>query len=445
MYEYDALIVGAGISGIQSAIDLGDMGYKVLMIDKQSSIGGTMIQLSKVFPTLDCASCITTPKMSTAFHHDNIEVRTLCEVKHYKDLEDGRFEVILKQNPRFVDMDKCTGCNDCAEACPVAAIDLGYDEGMSYKKAVGVPFATALPQKAALDIESCIFCGKCANACPTQAINFDHREEEIPINVGAIVIATGFYETPTIREKYGGGKFKNVITGKQMERLLAPTGPAGGVFRPSDGKSPGSIAYVQCAGSRDATIGVPYCSSICCMFAIKQAMLLSAAVPLAEITVYYMDIRAFGKGYEDFYEEAKAMGVEFVKGKVAQIHEDDETKDLTVSVEVFGEDGGIQKVDHDLVVLSMGVVPQWTADMSKIIPVQLGPDRFIREIRFTEEPGLTSIPGVFAAGMATGPKDIVDSINSGSSVAGKVALWLSGGLREEYEVQYIPLIPTLGK
>jgi heterodisulfide reductase subunit A len=437
--EYDTLIIGGGISGIQTAIDLGDMGYSVLLIDKQSSIGGTMIQLSKVFPTLDCASCITTPKMSSAFHHPNVDVRTLCEVNSFTELSDDSFHIQLLQKARFVDMDKCTGCNDCANACPSIVLDSGYNENMGYKKAIGVPFDTALPQKAALDIDNCILCGKCANVCTTQAIDFDMEDEILDLHVQSIVIATGFYETPIIKESYGGGRIKNVITGKQMERLLAPTGPTQGIFRPSDSKKPWSIAFVQCAGSRDETIGVPYCSAICCMFAIKQAMLLSAAAPLAEITIYNMDIRAFGKGHEEFYNTAKDMGIIFLKGKVAKI-EEIEDGDLKFHVEIFGEGGKKQEFIHDLGVLSLGLVPQWGESMSKILPVGLNMDKFIREPRFGSEPGLTNIPGVFAVGTATGPKDIVDSIVSGSSVAGKVALWLQGELRDSFHLEELHII-----
>ena len=433
------MIIGSGIAGIQTAIDVGNLGHKVLMIDKQASIGGTMIQLSKVFPTLDCASCITTPKMSSAFHHPNVDVRILCEVNKFVELSDDTFEITLLQKSKFVDASKCTGCNECADACPVIALDEGYDEMMGYKKAIGVPFATALPQKAVLDIGNCILCGRCANVCSTSAIDFDMRDELISMNIGAIVIATGFYETQIIKERFGGGKIKNVITGKQMERLLAPTGPSQGVFRPSDSKSPWSIAYVQCAGSRDETIGVPYCSAICCMFAIKQAMLLSATVPLADITIYNIDIRTFGKGHEEFYETAKAMGINFVKGKVALI-EENEDSDVKFHVEVFGEDGGKQEFVHDLAVLSLGVVPQWDEVMSKIIPVAINPDKFIKEIRMNAEPGLTTIPGVFAVGTATGPKDIVDSIISGSSVAGKVSLWLRGELRDSFLLEEFPIV-----
>ncbi len=437
--DYDALIIGAGIAGIQTAVDLGNMGLKVLMIDKQSSIGGTMIQLSKVFPTLDCASCITTPKMSAAFNHANVTTKTLAEFSGFTEFSDDTFEVEIKQKSRYVDIGACTGCNECADACPVIMLDDGYDEGMGYKKAIGVPFATALPQKAVLDIDNCILCGRCANACSTSAIHFEMKDELLKYRVGAIVIATGFHETQIIKERFGGGRIKNVITGKQMERLLAPTGLSQGIFRPSDSKIPWSIAYVQCAGSRDASIGVPYCSSICCMFAIKQAILLSAAAPLADITIYNMDIRAFGKGYDEFYETARNMGINFVKGKVALI-EETETGSTKLHVEVFGEDGGKQEIEHDLTVLSMGVVPQWDALMSKKLPVSLNVDRFVKEIRFSSEPGLTTIPGVFAVGTSTGPKDIVDSIISGSSVAGKVALWLKGELRDSFLVEEFPVV-----
>jgi len=439
--DYDTIIVGAGISGIQTAIDLGNYGFKVLLLEKSPSIGGTMIQLSKVFPTLDCASCITTPKMSAAFHHDNVDVRTLCTVSKFTELGNDTFEVEVAQKSRYVHTDLCTGCNECADACPVVAIDTGYDEKMAYKKSIGVPFATALPQKAYLDIDNCILCGKCANACPTEAIDFGMRDEKILFTTKSVVIATGFYETPTISPRFGGGKIANVITGKQMERLLAPTGASQGVFRLGDGKNPWSIAYVQCAGSRDKTIGVPYCSSICCMFAIKQAMLLAAAVPLADITIYYMDIRAFGKGHDEFYETAKSMGINFVKGKVAKIDEL-ENGDLKFHVETFGEYGEKTEVEHNLAVLSLGVVPQFDEAMRKIIPVALNPDGFVKEIRLNSEPGLTTIPGVFAVGMATGPKDIVDSIISGSSIASKIAVWLNGGLRDSF-MEKLPMVNLL--
>ncbi len=436
--DYDALIIGGGIGGIQTAIDLGDMGHKVLMIERRVSTGGAMIQLSKVFPTLDCGSCITTPKMSSAFNHAMVTTKTMAEFQSFTEQSDDTFEVEILQRSRFVDLDACSGCNECADACPVIVLDEGYDESLGYTKAVGVPFATALPQKAALDIDNCIYCGKCANVCPTDAIHFEMRDEIQKFKVGAIIIATGFYQTP-IKENYGGGRFKNVITGLQMERLLSPTGPTLGIFRPSDSKIPWSIAFVQCAGSRDKSIGVPYCSSICCMFAIKQAILASASAVMAEITIYNIDIRAFGKGYDVFYETARNMGINFVKGKVALI-EELENKDTRLHIEVLGRDGNKKLVEHDLTVLSMGVVPQWDEHMSKELPVALNSNKFVDEIRLLSDPGITSIPGVFAVGTATGPKDIVDTIVSGSAIAGKVSLWLKGELRDRFLMKELQVV-----
>ncbi len=431
--DYDVLVVGGGIAGMQAASDLGDQGYKVLLVDDRDSIGGTMIQLSKVFPTLDCASCITTPKMSQTFHHPNIETRIRCKLIHLDANEDETFTARLYQRSTFVHNDKCTGCGECEDACPVYVVDTGYDEGLGIKKAIGVPFATALPQKSVLDPENCIFCGKCAKACPTEAIDYDLQDEEVTITAKSVVLATGFKETPVIKEQYGGGKFKNVITGKQMDRILAPTGPYGGVMRPSDGMVPWSIAYVQCAGSRDETIGVPYCSAVCCMFAIKQSILLSGAVPFADITIYYMDIRAFGKDHEQFYQMAKNMGINFVRGKVAKITED-ENDNLTLRVERFDEDPGLHEYEHDLVVLSLGLVPAWDPE-GKVPGLEKDQYGFIRRIRPKDAPSLTSIPGVFVAGTAAEPKDIVDSIVSASAAASKVSQWLNGELRDEYFIK----------
>jgi heterodisulfide reductase subunit A len=215
-------------------------------------------------------------------------------------MEDG-FSVRILQKPRYVDMELCTGCRQCEYVCPVD-LPSEFDRNLGAVRAVRVPFSTAVPQKAVVDIDHCILCGKCERACPVDAIDFTQKPESITLDVGTIVLATGYETTPLdAKAEYGAGQFLNVVDGLVMERLLAPTGPYGHVLRPSDGKEPDSIAYVQCAGSRDKTLGVEYCSRICCMYAIKQAMLLSGALPLADITIYYMDIRTFGKGYEQFY------------------------------------------------------------------------------------------------------------------------------------------------
>ena len=316
--EFDALVVGGGIAGLQAALDLADQDFKVAVVEKDASIGGKMIRLSKVFPTLDCASCITTPKMSAAAHHSNITSFTYCELKSLKKTG-VEITARITQKPRFVDEIKCIGCRQCEYNCPVYVPDQEQG-GFVARRAIYVPFTNAIPQIALMDVENCTLCGKCAKVCPTKAVDYFQEPRDFTISAKTAILSTGFELTPIDqKEQYGEGKIPNVITALQMERLLAPHGPYNRILRPSDGMEPDSLAFIQCAGSRDKSLGIPYCSRVCCMYAIKQAMLLSGAVPLADIAVYYMDIRAFGKGYEQFFQNSKAMGVEFIKGKVAQI------------------------------------------------------------------------------------------------------------------------------
>jgi heterodisulfide reductase subunit A len=413
----DALVVGGGISGMQSALDLADQGYQVALVEKEASIGGKMIQLSKVFPTLDCCSCITTPKMSAVAHHENITLLTTCEVQSVSENRGGYSAEVL-QMPRYVDIDACTGCRQCEYACPID-IPSPFDLELGATRAIRVPFSTAVPQKAVLDIDNCLLCGKCEKVCPTDAIDFSQQPETFTIQAGSIVLATGYELTPTdAKAEYGAGELPNVINGLMMERLLAPTGPYGHVLRPSDGKEPDSIAYVQCAGSRDQTLGVEYCSRICCMYAIKQAMLLSGALPLADITIYYMDIRTFGKGYEQFYQNAKAMGIEFVRGKVAQITEDAD-RNPVVRVEVIDDDAQVVERTHDLVVLSVGMLPGY--DPMPVYGVPTASDGFAEVPSPNLRPAMTGQPGICVTGAAAGPMDIVDSIVLAGAAASEAA------------------------
>jgi heterodisulfide reductase subunit A len=371
---------------------------------------------------MDCASCITTPRMSSVSHHDNVATWTYTDVDSITP-SDGAFLARLTRKARFVDEDLCIGCRLCEYACPVE-VPHEFEGNMGARRAAYIPFGTAIPQKALIDIEQCIYCGKCEKACPTLpvAIDFGQRPVTVTVDARAVVLTTGVQTTPTgAKKEYGGGRAVNVISGLDMERLLSPNGPYGRVLRPSDGKIPDSVAYVQCAGSRDETLGVPYCSRVCCMYAIKQSMLLSGALPLADITVYYMDIRAFGKGYEQFYQTAKAMGVNFVKAKVGRIVER-ETGDLTVRVEMIEEDGRVVEADHDLVVLSVGLRPG--DDPRRFLDVELDPYGFLASPDPKLDVTLTSVPGVFAAGGAVGPKDIVDSVAEASAAATKAATFL---------------------
>jgi heterodisulfide reductase subunit A len=417
----DSLVVGGGIAGMQAALDLADQGYRVALVEKEASIGGTMIALSKVFPTLDCCSCITTPKMSAVAHHENIDLCTYCEVQSVE--ENGRgFVASVLQKPRYVREDLCTGCRQCEYACPID-LTSGFDMDLGAHRVIRVPFSTAVPQKAVLDIEHCLLCGKCEKICPVDAIDFIQQAEPFTIEASSIVLATGFHLTPVgAKVEYGAGQLKNVVDPLVMERLLAPTGPYGHVLRPSDGKEPDSIAYVQCAGSRDKTLGVEYCSRICCMYAIKQAMLLSGALPLADITIYYMDIRTFGKGYEQFYQNARAMGIDFVKGKVARITEDEEQNPV-VRVELIDESSRVVERSHDLVVLSLGVLPGYDPQPLFGVDTDAG-DGFVALPRPNMAPCVTYRPGIFVTGTAAGPMDIVDSIVMAGAAAAETAAYL---------------------
>jgi heterodisulfide reductase subunit A len=424
--EVDALVVGGGIAGMQSALDLADQGYRVALVEKEASIGGKMIALSKVFPTLDCCSCITTPKMSAVAHHKNIELLTYCEVQSINPNGRGFMAQVVKK-PRYVDEEACTGCRQCEYACPID-VPSAFDLGLGAHRAIRVPFSTAVPQKAVLDIENCLFCGKCEKVCPAGSIDFTQTAQEFTIESGAIVLATGFELTPTdAKKEYGAGQLPNVVNALVVERLLAPTGPFGHVLRPSDGKEPDSIAYVQCAGSRDKSLGIEYCSRICCMYAIKQAMLLSGALPLADITIYYMDIRTFGKGYEQFYQNARAMGIEFVKGKVAKIDEDGDHNPL-VRVELIDEGSRVVERQHDLVVLSVGMVPAYDPGKLYGVPIA-GDDGFVSIPAPNLSPSVTGRPGIFVTGTAAGPMDIVDSIVLAGAAAAETAAYLQANGR----------------
>ena len=415
----DALVIGGGIAGMQAALDLGDQGFQVALVEREPSIGGKMITLSKVFPTLDCCSCITTPKMSAVAHHANIKLLTYCEIQSVENAADG-YQVSILQKPRYVDASKCTGCRQCEYACPIT-VPNPFDRGLGAYRAIRVPFSTAVPQVAVLDMDNCILCGKCEKVCASHSVDFTQQPEIFDIQATALVMASGFEMTPLdAKKEYGGGTLRNVIDPLMMERFLAPTGPYGRVLRPGDGKEPTSIAYVQCAGSRDKTLGVEYCSRVCCMYAIKQAMLISGALPMADITIYYMDIRTFGKGYEQFYQNAQAMGVEFVRGKVAAIREDEDMNPV-VKVELT-EEGRIVERTHDMVVLSLGMLP--VSESNKIVGLPLGTDHFIDIPSPNTSPCATALPGIFVTGTAMGPMDIVDSIVTASSAASATSAYI---------------------
>jgi heterodisulfide reductase subunit A len=421
--KYDAVVIGGGIAGQESALNLADSGRSVLLVEKDLSIGGRMILLSKVFPTLDCAACITTPKVSETARHPNITLVTNSEIGEIEKLADGSFAGTLTMHPRYIVAKDCTGCQNCEEACPVIVEDQ-YQLGLVGRKAAYIPFSIANPRIAAIDIENCILCGACERACPADAVDFTQRTETKRIAARSIVIATGFrLFDPSVIQNYGAGRFRNVVTSMQMERQLVPTRPYNSVLRPKDGKIPNNVAYVLCTGSRDSTLGNPICSQVCCMYSMKQAQLLLGALPMADITIYYINIRAFGKGYDEFYQSSREMGVQFVKGKVGTIKEK-ENGDLTVRYEDIRE-GSVKEADHDLVVLSVGMLANPEAGaLFRNGDLELDEYGYVRQIDRLNCPPRTSIDGVFVAGTASGPMDIPDSIISAGAAAAEVLRYL---------------------
>jgi len=421
--SYDALVVGAGIAGGEAALNLANIGYKVLLVEKEYSIGGKMILLSKVFPTLDCAACITTPKASEIARHPNITVFTESEVSHIVKHGKNDFTAKVHRRPRYVHVKDCTACQLCEKACPVSVPDQ-YQFGLIGRKAAYIPFAISNPKAAVIDIENCTLCGMCEKACPTNCIDFTMEPETFDLQVQTVILATGFnlFDTTKIT-RYGSGKFKNVLTSMQMEREIAPTRPYNTILRPSDGKVADRIAYVLCTGSRDDSVGNPICSQVCCMYSMKQAQLLMGALPMADVTIYYIDIRSFGKGFEEFYQQAKDMGVNFVKGKIGKISEK-ENGNLILRYEDIAE-GVVTESEHDLVVLSAGVMPNLGID--KLFGnerLELDSYNFVKQKDILASPAQTSIDGVFAAGMATAPMDIPDSILSAGSASSEAISYL---------------------
>ncbi|MBD3404923.1 MAG: FAD-dependent oxidoreductase [Candidatus Lokiarchaeota archaeon] len=430
------LIVGAGIAGISAALDLANAGFKVYMVEKEPSIGGKMSQWDKTFPTLDCSSCILTPRMAEVGSHPNIELLTMAEVENV-DGYVGNFTVTLKQKPRYVDVETCTSCGDCSDICPVD-IPAEFDANLGYRKAIYIPFAQAVPSAYLLDMDNClgvdaVRCGKCKDACEAQAINYDDREKTIELEVGTIIVATGFdLFDACLKEEYGYGEFLNVVNIGEIERMLNAAGPTQGhVVRPSDLQEPKKIVYIQCVGSRDERTN-RYCSRVCCMTAIKQARMIRDKTG-AEIWLFYIDLRTFGKGYEEFYESTAAAGVTFIRGRVGQILEDEKTKKLIVRGEDTLLSKPIELEKVDLVVLSTGVVPSVNAKkIGKILNLSISPDGFLMEAHPKLRPVDSFNDGVFVAGMAQGPKDIPDTVaQAKAAAAGAMALMGKGKITVE--------------
>jgi heterodisulfide reductase subunit A len=427
-----ALVIGGGVAGIQAALDLADTGYRVYLVEKEPSIGGMMARIDKTFPTMDCSICILAPKMSDVGHHPNIELLTNSEVVDVKGYI-GNFRVKVLKKPRYVKED-CSACGECSKVCPITAPN-EFDAGLALRHAIYTPFAQAVPSTYIIDMNLCLnkdgimACDKCVKACERQAIDFTMKPETVEIEVGTIIVAIGadVFDSSALPQ-YGYGKYLNVITSLEFERLINAGGPSGGrLIRPSDMKIPKRVAFIQCVGSRSNKSGKTYCSNVCCMNTIKDSLLIKEHWPGTEIYVFYVDIRAYGKGFEDLYKRAKKEGVKFIRGLPAEIIEDKRTHNLWL----IGENTLLKepyKMNFDMVILSVGLEPRRDSEViQRLLTLSRTQDGFFMEAHPKLRPVDAATGGIFFAGCAEAPKDIKDSVTQASAAAARAGILMARG------------------
>ncbi|HID43647.1 MAG TPA: hydrogenase iron-sulfur subunit [Archaeoglobaceae archaeon] len=416
-----ALVIGGGVAGIQAALDLSDQGIEVYLVEKSTSLGGHMAQLDKTFPTMDCSICILGPKMVDTSKHKNIKVFTYSEVEDIQGYV-GNFKIKIRKKARFVKED-CTGCGVCARFCPIE-VPNEFDLGLANRKAIYVPFPQAVPLIYTIDPENCIGCGLCESVCEPKAIDFQQKDEIIEVEVGTIIIATGYdiFDVNKIPE-YGYKRYQNVINSLEFERLINASGPTDGkIIRISDGKEPRRIAFIQCVGSRSEKANV-YCSGVCCMYSLKHALQIKEKNPEAEVYIFYMDIRAVGKGYEEFYWRAKDNGIKFVRGRPSRIVEEPRTKNLRLLYEDTLA-GKSEEMEFDLVILAPTMIPSDIENLRKMLNLSRSPDGFLMEAHPKLRPVDTLTSGIFLAGCVQSPKDIPSSVAQGSAAASRASTLL---------------------
>jgi len=430
----DTLVIGGGVAGIQTSLEIADSGNKVFLVEKTGTIGGLMAKFDKTFPTLDCAACILTPKMVDVGQHPNIDIMTCSEIKEVLKVKEG-YKVKVLKKARRVNLSTCTACGLCAEKCPTK-VPNEFDENMAFRKAIYIPFAQAVPNKYLIDAENCRYiktgkCQVCLKNCPVDGcINFDEKDEIVELTVGNIVVCTGLktFDAKKI-ERYGYGKYLNVLTSIEFERLLNAAGPTGGVitYRTKDKKgnlvfdpnagSPNSVAIIHCIGSRDKNYN-KYCSKVCCMYSLKLAHLVKDKLPSADVYEYFIDMRAFGKNYEEFYERIKREGVHLIRGRTAKI-EEEEGKLVLFSEDILR--GELLKQKVDMVILSVGLEPsEDNRALSEILGIPIDEDGWFVEANYNSDDVDTPNWGISVAGVCQGPKDIPDTVAQASAAAARI-------------------------
>lgn len=441
-----ALVIGGGIAGIQAALDIANAGHQVIMVEKKPSIGGHMSQLSETFPTLDCSQCILTPRMVEVAQHPNITLYTYAEVEKVTGFV-GNFDVTIKLKAKSVDHSKCTGCGTCWQKCPSKKIPDEFNEGMGFRTAIYSPFPQAVPNKPVIDREHCNYfqkgkCGVCQKVCPAGAIDYNAQDEFLEVKVGAIVTATGFdLKHANFFPEYGYGQFKDVIDGMMFERLASASGPtAGEIRRPSDGKVPEKIVFVACAGSRDKAKGIEYCSKICCMYTAKHAMLYKHKKHDGDAYVFYMDIRAAGKDYDEFVRRAiEEDDVHYIRGRVSRIYEKN-GKLIVNGVDTLMNGEPVQ-IEADMVVLATAVIANSDAEsVAQRMHISYNKHHFFAEAHPKLKPVETNTAGIMLAGACQGAKDIPETVSQASASASKVV-----GLFSSNEMTREPIIAVVNR
>ena len=435
------LIVGGGVGGMQAALDMADSGFKVHMVQKDSSIGGTMVMLDKTFPTGDCAMCMISPKMVEMGRHPNIRIHTLSKVTCVEG-EPGNFSVKVRQEARYVDPEKCTGCGICEEKCPKKVVS-EYEQGLSKRKAIYTLLPQAVPNTRAIDRESCIYflkgkCKACEKFCTAGAIDFEDTDKEFELNVGAIILGPGLERyDPQVRQEFGYGRWPNVVSSIQFERILSASGPyQGEIKRPGDNQHPKKIAWIQCVGSRDPHNANPWCSSVCCMYATKQAIIAKEHDKDIEPAIFFMELRAFGKDFDKYVDRAKNQyDVRYQRAMISAVREEAGTGNLIMRY--AKEDGALVDETFDLVILSIGFEPHADAlEFAQTFGIEPNLHRFAKTTPF--KPVDTTRPGVYVTGIYQGPKDIPETVMQGSAVAGSAMALLGDARGTEIEVKELP-------
>ncbi len=421
-----ALVIGGGIAGIQTALDIADAGFEVDIVEKTPTIGGKMAQIDKTFPTLDCAACILTPKMVDAAQNERIHIYSYSEVSDVKGFV-GNFDVTIKKKARYVKEDICTGCGICTEKCPQKKVPNEFNLGLNTRGAIYIPFAQAVPKVATIDANYCTKlktgkCGVCEKVCTAGAIDYNQKDEFIQEKYGAIVVATGFNPIKLDNfEEYAYSQSPDVITSLELERLMNAAGPTGGtLLRPSDGKHPEKIVFIQCVGSRDVSgCGKPYCSKICCMYTAKHAMLIRDKYPDTDVTVFYIDVRTPGKNFDEFYRRAvEEYGVHYIKGMVGKVAPEGDILKVQGSDLITNEQ---IHIDADMVVLAAAIEPDPSArPLATLLTASMDTNDFFTEAHPKLRPVESPTAGVFLSGVCQGPKDIPETVAQAGAAASKV-------------------------